>query len=59
MTIDELIEELQSLKDCDVSGNTTVVTTDDDGFSVPVTGVAYWDSDATVDCEPCVEIVTE
>lgn len=59
MTIDELIEELQSLKDCGVSGNTTVITTDDDGFSVPVTGVAYWDSDKTMDREPSLEIITE
>ena len=59
MTIDELIEELQSLKDSGIPGNTAVVMSDDDGYAIPVTGVAYWDSDASLDYEPCVEIITE
>lgn len=59
MTIDELILELQELKDNGTPGDTIVVIADDDGYSIPVTGAAYWDSDESNDCEPCVEIITE
>ena len=59
MTIDELIEELQSLKESGIPGNTMVVASDDDGYSIPVAGAAYWDSDEDTDSEPCVEIITE
>lgn len=59
MTIDELIDELQSLKDSGIPGNTAVVMSDDDGYAIPASGVAYWDSDETLDSEPCVEIITE